>query len=96
MTADIKSIIEGVVRERLAADARILDVRIEEDEDCDGDSVYRVMVIFDSETGRLNADKTAGLARHTRSRLSESNVFNFPIFRFISQSDAKKLQVAAA
>lgn len=96
MTADIKSIIDGVVRERLASDARILDVRVEEDEDFDGDTVYRVMVIFDSATGRLSADKTAGLARHTRSRLSESNVFKFPIFRFISQSDAKKLQAAAA
>jgi hypothetical protein len=95
MTADIKSIIEDVVRERLT-DARITDVRIEEDEDSDGDTVYRIMVIFDNETGRLNADRTSGLARHLRSRLSESNVYNFPIFRFVSQADAKKLRAAAA
>lgn len=95
MTNDIKQIIESVVRERLS-DARILNVEIEEDEDYDGDIVYRVMVVYDHENGLVDAQKAAGLARHTRSRLGERNVFNFPIFRFVSQSDAKKLKAAAA
>lgn len=93
MTEDIKQIIEGVVRERLT-DTRIVDVQVTEDEDCDGDTVYRVNVIFDG--GPLDAHKTAGLVRHTRARLSKSNAFRFPIFRFISQADAKKLRAAAA
>lgn len=95
MTNDIKGIIESVVRERLS-DARILNVEIEEDEDYDGDIVYRVMVVYDHVNGLVDAQKAAGLARHTRSRLSERNVFNFPIFRFVSQSDAKKLKAATA
>lgn len=95
MRAEIKGIIEGVVKERLN-DVRILDVQVEEDTDWEGDAIYRVMVVFDSATGRLDADKTAGLVRHTRSRLSETGSFKFPIFRFISQSDAKRLRAAAA
>jgi len=95
MTNDIKTIIETVVRERLA-DAHVLDVEIKEDQDFEGDTVYRVMVVYDNASGRVDADKAAGLARHTRSRLGERNVFNFPIFRFVTQSDAKKLKAAAA
>lgn len=95
MTNDIKQIIEAVVRERLA-DARILNVEIDEDEDFEGDTVYRVTVVYDHASGLVDADKASGLARHTRSKLGELNVFNFPIFRFVSQSDAKKLKAAAA
>jgi hypothetical protein len=92
MTEDIQEVIEGVVRERLA-DARILDVQVKEDEDCDGDKVYRVNVIFE---GALDAHRMAGLVRHARARLSERNMYSFPLFRFISQSDAKRLRAAAA
>jgi hypothetical protein len=95
MTNDIKEVIEAVVRERLSA-APILDVEIEEDEDFEGNAIFRVMVIYDQATGLIDAQKAAGLVRHTRSRLGEHNVVNFPIFRFVSQSDAKKLKSAAA
>jgi hypothetical protein len=95
MTNDIKQIIESVVRERLS-EARILNVEVEEDEDLDGDTVFRVMVVYDQQNGVVDAHKAAGLARHTRSRLGQQNIFNFPIFRFVSQSDAKKLKAAAA
>lgn len=95
MTNDIRQIIEAVVRERLV-DTRILNVEIDEDEDFEGDAVYRVTVVYDHVSGLVDADRAAGLARHTRSKLGERNVFTFPIFRFVSQSDAKKLKAAAA
>ena len=84
----------SVVRERLS-DARILNVEIEEDEDYDGDTVYQVAVVYDHDNGLVDEQKAAGLARHTRSRLGERNIFNFPIFRFVVQSEAKKLKAAA-
>jgi hypothetical protein len=95
MVDDVKTIIEQVVRERLG-DTNIIGVEIEEDNDSEVGSVYRVTVIYSHADGLVDAHKAAGLARHTRSRLSERNVFRFPIFSFVSQSDAKKLRSAAA
>lgn len=91
--ADVRKIIETVVRERLA-DAGVVDVRIEEDIDSEGDAIFRVMVIFDKNLS--DARKTTGLARHTRARLNEAGNSRFPIFRFVSQSDAKRLTAEAA
>lgn len=93
MREDIKDIIEEVVRERLS-NANIVDVRVDEDTDCDGEDVYRVSVIYAGH--KLDTEKTSSLIRYTRSRLRERNSYEFPIFRFISQSDMKRLRAAAA
>jgi hypothetical protein len=90
---DFGSIIEAVVRERLTG-SKVLDVKVIEDIDVDGDPMYRVMVIV--ETGKLDVRKTTGLARYTRARLSKEGNRGFPIFRFVSKSDAKGLIAAAA
>lgn len=95
MSDDIKAIIESVVRERLDG-TQIQNVIITEDVDYEGDRVFRVMVVFDPAKGKLDSQRISGLARHLRSKLEESDAFSHPIFRFISQSDAKKLLSAAA
>jgi hypothetical protein len=95
MGDDIKGVIESVVRERLFG-AEIIAVRTEEDEDYQGDPIYRVTVIFDDRKGALDFQEVTGLARHLRARLDASNAFLHPVFRFISRSDAKKLAIAAA
>ena len=93
MRDEIKKAIEEVVREQLAG-AKIVDVQVVEDTDCDGEGIYRVMVIYAGE--KLDTEKTASLVRYTRSRLRERDSYEFPIFRFISQSDLKRLRAAAA
>lgn len=95
MSDDIKRIIESVIRERLAG-SEIVEVRVAEDEDYEGDRIFRVMVIFDASKGQLDSEKITGLARHLRSRLDSRNAFSHPIFRFVSKTDAKKLNAAAA
>ena len=93
MRAKVKEIIEGVVRERLTG-TDVIDVQVKEDKDCEGDTIYRVTVVYDSVTGRLDSEKTASLARYTRSRLAGRDAF--PIFSFISRSDVKRTRAAAA
>ena len=95
MSDDIKAIIESVVRERLAG-SQIQQVIIKEDEDYEGDRIFRVMVVFDATKGKLDSHRISGLARHLRSRLEGVDAFSHPIFRFVSQADAKKLLPAAA
>lgn len=95
MKEDIEAIIDSVVRDRLA-DARIQRVVVEEDEDSEGDRVFRIMVVFDATRGKLEAHRISGLARHLRSRLETVNEFAYPIFRFVSEADARKIVPAAA
>lgn len=95
MTEDIKTAIEATVRERLS-DAKVQNVTVTEGEDNEGDRIYRVLVVYDERSGKLDAHRMSGLARHIRARLDESQVFVHPIFRFVSQSDAKKLKSEAA
>ena len=97
MNDHIKQIIEHVVRERLSSETvRIMDVKIVEDADSADENVYSVMVTYEAPYGVLDPDKTLGLVRHTRSKLAASSESAFPIFRFVSQSDAKKIGIAAA
>jgi len=93
MTAE--AIINEVVRERLSR-TRILDVKVDEDVDGEGEPVFRVVVVYDEAGGALDAHETVSLARHARLRLSEADESRFPIFRFMSQGDARKLRAAAA
>lgn len=95
MRDNIKAVIESVIRERLAG-TTITEIRVVEDEDYEGDQILRVMIVFDSSKGMPESHKMSGLARHLRSKLDEADAFSHPIFRFISQSDAKKLTAAAA
>lgn len=95
MRDNLKDIIESVIRERLAG-STITEVRVTEDEDYEGDRILRVMVVFDGSKGRPDSHRMSGLARHLRSKLDAENAFSHPVFRFISQADAKRLTAAAA
>jgi hypothetical protein len=95
MAVDAKQLIEQVVRERLDG-SQIVSVEVAEDEDCEGEGVYRVVVVYDEAEGLPDSHKTLALTRHTRSRLAEVGSLKFPIFRFLSQADAKRVRPAAA
>lgn len=95
MKQDIKTLIESVVRQRLG-EARVQKVIVKEDEDNEGDRILRVMVVFDGSKGSLDAHKMSGLARHLRAKMEEHDAFLHPVFRFVSQKEAKKVLSAAA
>ena len=92
--AQITEVIETVVRERFDG-APIEAVRVEAEIDYDGVPVVRVTVIFDAKKGSLDAHKTAGITRHIRHRLLAEDEDAFPIFAFVSKSDAARITAAA-
>ena len=95
MKREVRTIIESVVRERFA-DAAIESVRIVEDEDSDGDAVFRVTVILDAGQGTLDPHKTASIVRHLRHKLIERHEEGFPIMTFVSKAEDKGLATEAA
>jgi hypothetical protein len=95
MKRDIAEIIEAVVRERLAGVA-IDRVQINEETDYDGDAVFRILVVFDNNKAPLDSHKTSGIVRHIRHKLLERQETAFPIFAFVSKSDAAGIKTEAA
>ena len=86
---DMKKI-ATVVREMLAADfenVTIVDVRIQDEKDSDGDAVLRVEVVFEGSRKDMDVGKLAGVVRHIRPKLSEIGESAFPVFSFISKGD---------
>lgn len=95
LNVEARSLIEEVVRDRFG-DASIVSVHVREDEDFDGDIVLYVTVVFDAKKP-LDSDKTNSIVRHTRHRLMhERDDRAFPVFSFVSKSDASRLKTAAA
>jgi len=91
---DVTALIEGVVREKFA-DAGIEIVRIEEGRDHEGDAIFNITVVFNN-AGPLDSHKTSGIARHVRHKLLAAQENAFPIFTFMSKSDAARLKPEAA
>jgi hypothetical protein len=81
--------VKKVVTETLSEDfsLRILDVRVDEDEDTDGNRILLIEVIFDGPTTGLDARKISGAVRHLRPRLGKINEFAFPLLSFVSKAD---------
>ena len=91
---EIKTIIERVVRERLA-DGNIQDVTVVRETDYQDEAVFRVTVVFYRE-GPLDPYKTAGLVRHIRHALLDREESTFPIVAFVSKAEAAGMRPAAA
>jgi hypothetical protein len=92
---EIAEIIESVIRERLTG-VDIDRVQINEETDYDGDAVFRIMVVFDNKKAPLDSQKTSGIVRHIRHKLLERQETAFPIFAFVSKSDAAGIKTEAA
>lgn len=95
MDAKLASKVERTIRDRFS-DVTIESVRIVEDVDSDGDPILVITVVYEAKGGKLDPHKTAGLVRHLRPQLIESNQRSFPILRFMSRADAARLKSAAA
>jgi hypothetical protein len=82
--------IAKIVKEVLAADfnrVKILDVRVKDDVDADGEAMLRIEVIFEGPRKDVEALKLTGTVRHVRPRLRAINENAFPLFSFISKGD---------
>lgn len=95
MAVSLEEIVSQIVRQRFS-DAEIDSIKVEPDQDSDGDRILRITVVFASEIAKLESRKLAGLARHMRPKLEERKEAGFPIFRFLSKRDSERLGHAAA
>ena len=87
----LKSVIEAVVRNRFD-DVEIVAVDIKPDVDEDGDRVLLVEIVFDADSGRLDAGRASGLVRHMLPKIADLGEQAFPILSFISKSDYRNLK----
>jgi len=87
-------LIEAVVRQHFT-DAVIDSVSVEKETEYEDETVFRVTVVFQGK-GTLDAGKTSGITRHVRHALLEEKEDRFPIFSFVSRSDAAGIKTATA
>ena len=85
---NVEKWVAELVKERFR-DAEIVSVEVAEDIDQDGDPVLKVRVIFETETGTLDAEETSSFLRYLRPKLSEHGLEQFPIMSFISNQELR-------
>ena len=85
-TIKIAKIVKAVLASDFV-DVKIVDVRVRDDFDSDGDEVLRVDVIFDGSPKDLDANSLIGAVRHVRPKLFEAQEKGFPVFSFISNRE---------
>ena len=71
-------------------DVRILEVRVRDDVDSDGDDILIIDVVFEGQPKDLDARKLSGAVRRVRPGLFELGEEAFPLFSFVSKTDADK------
>lgn len=84
--AELLDIIERVVQDELKP-AQILDVRVSEDVDHEGDPILRVEIVFEVEGNRLDPARVVGLGRHLREPLQKLQEDRFPLFTFMTRDE---------
>jgi len=82
-------LIESVVRKKFT-DASIDSVRVVERRDHEGDDIFDIHVVYKS--GPPDARKMLQIMIEARRKLLAMNVETFPLFRFISKSDATRVK----
>lgn len=91
----IKNLVKKLVR-REVDDLQLVDVRVNSDEDSDGNALIKIDVIFAGSPDDLNPRKLASMLRHLRTELSEQDELAFPLLSFISQKDLTQRKRASA
>ena len=90
----------AIVRRSLTSEhpgIRLVDVRVRRDMGFDGDPILRIDVIFDGRPQDLNAGRLNNAALRVRELLVEDlQETAFPIFSFISLSDARRAKLVPA
>lgn len=92
--ASVDNIIESVILDRFPG-GEIESIKVTRSVDYDGDPVLDIVVIVRTGT-ILDRKRSAGLVRHVRSQLAAIKEDSFPLFSFVSRSEAGKLGTEAA
>lgn len=85
-SVQVPDIIERQLRDQLEA-VRIISVKVEEENDPDGDPVLHVIVVYETKDRELDPSRMSGLLRLLRPALSEHGEDRFPVMSFIAQED---------
>ena len=80
-------VITPVLKKQLAP-ARVLDVRVDEGFDADGDPILRIQVVYEAEQDRLDPHKVVSLIRHLRGPLNKEGSEHFPVLSFMTEEEA--------
>jgi hypothetical protein len=91
------SSIKAMVEETLLRDRiPVVDVRIVEEVDWEGDEVLRIDVIFAGSVKKLDGETLSRAVRHVRSRLDEVHESAIPLLSFISKADLHRSKRVSA
>lgn len=93
--SNLTEIVTNVLRERFD-DVDIERVEIERDFDDDGDEILRIQVVFDGKEKQLDARKASSVQRYMRPKLADVSENAFPVISYVSKSDYRKRNPAAA
>jgi hypothetical protein len=88
----LEKVVRSLLSERFP-EASVERIVIRADTDQDGDKILRITVVLSSQVDKLDRDNLVGFVRHLRPKLSEVKTNEFPVVRFVSASDAKKLKL---
>ncbi|MBV1707649.1 MAG: hypothetical protein KGQ37_10630 [Hyphomicrobiales bacterium] len=95
MTNSLEKVVKQTVRQHLDG-ATIDTITVQPDEDSDGDPVLRITVVISSDMGAIDPRRLTSMGRIMRPKLEDLGEPGFPIFRFISKRDYKRLKHEAA
>ncbi len=91
--SSIKAMVEDtLLRDRIP----VVDVRIVEEVDWEGDEVLRIDVIFDGRIKELDGGKLSSALQHVRSGLNEIHESAIPLLSFISKADLHRSKRVSA
>lgn len=83
----VEEAVREVFAERFGSTARVVDVIVSEGTNSEGETIFRIEVVFDTEGERLEGRKAVGFIRHLVTRLEQSGTDAFPVTSFVSKSD---------
>ncbi|MGI8397816.1 hypothetical protein ACRYWZ_15695 [Agrobacterium deltaense] len=83
----IEKAIEKILSEDFSG-VKIIKVNVSDDVDFDGDNILRVDVIFEGKQAEIKPNFMSRAIRTIRPKLSDMDVFAFPMMSFISAKDA--------
>ena len=91
----IKALVTKLVH-REVRNLRLVDVLVDDEEDTDGNKLFKIDVIFEGNPNELDPRNLTSVLRHLRSTMVEQNQFAFPLLSFISQKDLSRRKRAPA
>lgn len=87
----IGRIVAGVLADRFGRDVEIVNVIVEGGTDSDDEPVLLVRVVYNSQSGKLDAKETSAFIRHLLPKLHEASESRFPLMTFIEKTEARAL-----